>query len=260
MISCSNDGTLRVWNFTGEGWTSSPIYAGTTSGYARLNEKAREIMPKAIKGDISFRSHKSNDYKFTCVQVLWEENEIYAGDNRGCLCVYDLQTKSLLYEVQIANSKIKRIALGDNHNFIGVVLVDGSSFVLDRHANLGSKIQLEKGTIELGGKVSFFRGIKLLEEEIPTPFLRSQAKLTKTSSVSLLKPNLPGTDFAATNRTQGLSQIGDVTRKGGLAQLRVLTTCNSNSLRLHQISKSQDSLSSLIIANYNVNGISYIKI
>jgi len=158
MITCSNDGTIRIWSSLADKWTSSLINPPATFAFSILNEKARKIGNRTKKGDMSFRSRKDCEYKVSCLQVLWSQNEIYAGDNRGYLCIYDIQKGTLKYEIPIGESKIKSITLRENGDYIGVVLANGSCFLTERQDNFRTRVILEPELVESEEDFALFRG------------------------------------------------------------------------------------------------------
>ena len=161
IITCSNDGTLRIWSSLGDKWTSYSINSPATFAFSILNEKARKIANRTKKGDMSFRSRKDCEYKVSCLEVLWSQNEIYAGDNRGYLCVYDIQTGTLKHEIPIGESKIKAITLKENSDFIGIALANGCCFIADRQDNFRTRVILEPEIVESTEDFIFLRGIKI---------------------------------------------------------------------------------------------------
>jgi len=151
MVTSSNDGTLRVWTCLGDRWTSYAIDPPQAFEYTKLNEKARKMGTKGGKrGDISFRSRRECEYKVSTVQVLWDRNEIFAGDNRGYICLYELQTGTLKQEIPVADSKIKSISFDEKGEFMGIILASGRCLLTERQNNFRLFISLEEESVDIG--------------------------------------------------------------------------------------------------------------
>ena len=157
MVSCSNDGTLRVWKYLGDVWTSYSIHPSKMIGSAAINEKARVLNSKAQE-DISVKSKHDFKYKITCIQVAWKDHEIYTGDNKGYICIYDLKSGTLKQEMIIEDSKVRRISLVNSGNLIGVALKNGRCLLVENSDKLKIKIELEGASAGLDLKKGCFRG------------------------------------------------------------------------------------------------------
>ena len=139
---------MRIWKYLGDVWTSYSIHPSKMIGSAAINEKARALNSK-IQEDISVKSKHDFKYKITCVQVAWKDNEVYTGDNKGYICIYDLKSGALKQEAIIEAVKIRRISLVNSGNLIGVALKNGRCLLVERYDKLKIKIELEGASVGL---------------------------------------------------------------------------------------------------------------
>lgn len=237
-MTCSNDGTIRVWNFIGDRWDSYAIYPPST-----ISQATKNLSSTSKSADFSFRKSIDQTYKITSLQVDWTGNEIYAGDNKGSLIVYDLASGQIKHHHQVGGFRISEIAVGSQ--FIGVAFSTGNTIVFEKGGNFENQIKLEEPLFEMGAKPKCKRGIRLIDDEFFSKI--AQERLNKPSSIIVQSKFETGSMLDK-------SYSSDLSSSTKGFKQRVITTHNVSSLRMHQIYKSQGSLSSIVLANYYVEG------
>jgi len=256
MVTSSNDGTLRVWTSLGDRWNSYAIDPPQAFEYTKLNEKARKMGTKTKRGDLSFRSRRECEYKVSAVQVLWDRNEIFAGDNRGFICLYELQNGTLKQEIPVADYKIKSISFDAKGEFMGIILSSGRCLLTERQNNFRMFITLEEESVEVGNG-PFFRAIKLLESESGNylDFAKNTSKFIKQNSLNFQSQSMYYAELESARKQDYGSNLSDLSKKSTTNELRVLTTYSPNTLRLHQITRNLNGLNSLVAVNYTIDGV-----
>ena len=242
FVTCANDGTIRVWNFIGDRWDSFAIYPPST-----ISHSTKGVTFDSKSPDFSFRKSTDQSYKITSLAVDWSANEIFAGDNKGSLIIYDLFSGQIKNHLQIGGFRISQIALGSQ--FIAVAFSTGYTVVIERTANYENQIKLEEALFEIAPKPKCKRGIKLIDDELYSRL--AQERRSKPNSIIVQSKY-------DTSSILDKSYASDVSASSKGFKQRAITTHNVSSLRLHQIYKSQGTLSSIVLANYYIEGTHFM--
>ena len=239
FVTCSSDGSIRVWSYVGDRWESYCIYPPVNGPYASTLSNSRGFQ------DPVFRP-KENRYKITCLQVDWINNEIYAGDNQGSLHIYDLVSGEVKRFKQVGGFKIKEISLGSQ--FLGVSFSNGTCFVMERQKSFESQqLKLEEPVVDIASKQKFCLGIRLIEND-NLSFSKSDKFHKENSSVIKIK-------YAGGASPYGNSSyISEPYISSKETAQRIIAVHNISTLRLHQVVKSQGYLNSIVLANYHLQG------
>ena len=168
FISCGIDGCIRIWNFLGERWQCIQIINPIDNlqytlylaihfiyGYTSVNPKIMNM--KLAPKDFSFRNKDKNIYKITSISVDWVLNEIYAGDNRGTVSIFDINTGNLKHSLPISGLKVEKIS--QTRNYIGITLSSGYTVVYDKSNDYKVYLKLENASSEIGIINKFKKGL-----------------------------------------------------------------------------------------------------
>ena len=183
----------------------------------------------------------------------WINKEIFAGDNQGCLYVYDLSNGEVKRHIKIGGFKIKRISLGEN--LIGLAFSNGTCIVMERHKSFESQqLKLEEPVLDLGKKQKLCFG--MLNEKC-IHYIAIGIKLIENDNHSSIKNDKFQREnplFRQSKYGTNMSYISESYSSTKETTQRVITVNNSNTLRLHQVIKSQGYLNSIVLATYHVQG------
>ena len=183
------------------------------------------------------------------MDVDWQLEEIYIGDNRGNLMIFDMKTSRMKQSYQISSFKISSIAV--SLNYVAITLCTGHTTVFDRNSNLEISIKLEDSFIEHGIQAKSYKGVHLLETDKDIMFKNATA-ISKNSSI------------VVTNKSKQLNQESidsshaSLTKEINLqknSSIKAITVHNMSTLRLHQIHRIHNALTGISLVNYYLNGI-----
>jgi len=239
FVTCSSDGSIRVWSYIGDRWESYCIYPPVNGPYG-----SNTLSNSRGFQDPVFRP-KESKYKITCLQVDWINNEIYAGDNQGSLHVYDLASGEVKRFKQVGGFKIKELSLGSQ--FLGVSFSNGTCFVMERQKSFESQqLKLEEPVVDIASKQKFCLGIKLIEND-NLSIAKNDKFHKENSSVIKIK-------YGGGSQYGNSSYVSEPYMTSKETTQRIITVHNISTLRLHQLVKSQGYLNSIVLANYHLQG------
>ena len=182
------------------------------------------------------------------MDIDWLLEEIYVGDNKGNLMIFDLKTGKIKQSLPISGFKISSVAV--SLNYLAITQSTGLTSVFDKNSNFEISLKLEEAHVELGAQTKFFKGVRLLETDEELMFKKA-AEVSKNSSLTM-QNKLKGTNQGPYENTQA-SLTKDLNALKP-STIKAITVHNVNTLRMHQIHKSQNALTSISLVNYYVDG------
>ena len=201
--------------------------------------------------DFSFQENGKNLHQIPAMDVDWVLGEIYIGDVKGNIMIFDLETGKLKFTHSIARCKICHIAT--SINYIGVTLATGETLLYDKNSNFRSSIKLEEAGANAGSQTKFHKRVCLLETD-KERLMKKASEVSKNSSVmiqSRIRVSTQGSlDNTQANITKDLNFLKSST-------IKVISVHNINTLRLHQISKNQSNLTGICLVKYILEGSRY---
>lgn len=201
--------------------------------------------------DFSFQENGKNLHQIPAMDVDWVLGEIYIGDIKGNIMIFDLETGKLKFTHSIALCKICHIAT--SINYIGVTLATGETLLYDKNSNFRSSIKLEEASANAGSQTKFHKRVCLLETD-KERLMKKASEVSKNSSVmiqSRIRVSTQGSlDNTQANITKDLNFLKSST-------IKVISVHNINTLRLHQISKNQSNLTGICLVKYILEGSRY---
>lgn len=188
------------------------------------------------------------------MDVDWQLEEIYVGDNKGNLMIFDIKTGRMKHSFPISGFKISSIAV--SLNYVAITQSSGHTVVFDKNTNFEVSIKLEEAYVQQGTQAKCYKGVRLLETDKEMMFKKA-ADISKNSSIVILnkvkQANQGTLDSSHASLTKEVNS-----RK--TSSIKAITVHNVNTLRLHQIHKSHNALTSVALVNYYLDGIFWVTL
>lgn len=188
---------------------------------------------------------KKFTYKITAMEVDWQSEEIYLGDNLGNLMIFDLKAGSMKKSVPISGFKISCISISSH--YLAITQSTGHTSVFEKNSNFENFLKLEEAHAESSIKTKFYKGVHLLEPGVEH-LTRRMMESPKNSSIRSEKQQ-KSSPRKTPNNIETDSKVNE-----SLA-VKAITINNVNTLRMHEIQKNKDSLTSIPLVNYYLEGI-----